>query len=146
MKNSRAIPTIFVAFTVASAVTLVTFWATATHAEELRRTVRVQGTGISGAVPDMAEVSAGALTRASTATQAFAENNAAVAKVLALVADFKIPDRDVRTSGFSLTPIFERQQQRGSNAQAPTIIGYQILNNVSIKYVISVNWEILLIS
>ena len=93
-------------------------------ADQPRRTITVQGTGISGAVPDLAEVSAGALTRASTATKALAENNAVVGNVLALVADFDIPDRDVRTGGFSLTPIFERQQQRGNNAQAPTIIGY----------------------
>ena len=114
---------------VASAFVLVSVAA----ADQPRRTITVQGTGVSGAVPDLAQVSAGALTRASTATKALAENNAVVGNVLALVADFDIPDRDVRTSGFSLTPNFERQQQRGNNAKAPTIIGYQVSNNISIK-------------
>ena len=84
-------------------------------------------------MPDTAEVSAGALTRAATATKALSDNNAAVAQILALAADFDIAERDMRTNGFSLTPIFERQQRRNNEPQTPTIIGFQASNNVSIK-------------
>ena len=103
-------------------------------AGELIPLISVQGVGISSATPDMAEVSAGALTRSSTARGALADNNAAVAGILSLVADFGIAKRDVRTAGFSLSPVFERRQRSGSDSsKPPAIVGYQASNSISIK-------------
>ena len=104
------------------------------HADERVRMITVQGVGVTSATPDMAEVSAGALTRSSTAAQALAANNAALAQVLKLVKDMAIDMRDVQTSGFSLNPIYERRPRNdGNSTRPPAIIGYQVSNNVSIK-------------
>ena len=129
MTPPHLIPTYLFVFTISVVMVLTS----PVEAEQLSRTITVQGTGISGAVPDTAEVSAGALTRAATATKTLSDNNAAVAQILALAANFDIAERDMRTNGFSLTPIFERQQRRNNEPQTPTIIGYQSSNNVSIK-------------
>ncbi|MDA0262431.1 MAG: SIMPL domain-containing protein [Proteobacteria bacterium] len=108
-------------------------FASDAFADQRQRTITVQGMGIGSAVPDMAEVSAGTITRAASAAKALADNNTSVAQNLAVVASSKIDERDVRTTGFSLTPIFESRQRGDTSPQTPTIVGYQASNNISIK-------------
>ena len=123
-------------FAIGVFVTIALLFA-ATHsasADEHERTITVNGVGASSATPDMAEVLAGALTRSPTAAKALADNNVALAQILKLVQDMDIDMRDVQTSGFSLSPIYERRTRNdGNNTKPPAIVGYQVSNNISVK-------------
>jgi uncharacterized protein len=92
--------------------------------------ISVVGSGTASARPDTAEVSAGVVTRAATAAQALAQNNAGMDKVLKAVAALGIADRDVQTTGFNVVP---QRRQGKQEQQPPEIVGYEVSNQVRIK-------------
>jgi uncharacterized protein YggE len=89
----------------------------------------VSATGKTTRVPDIATISAGVVTQASTGTQALADNARQMAKVLAALKVAGVQPRDVTTSSVSLQP-----QYRYANGEAPAITGYQASNTVSIRF------------
>jgi uncharacterized protein YggE len=79
-------------------------------------------------VPDVASLSAGVVTQAVDANAALRANAEQMAKVVAAIRAAGIAERDVQTTGISVSP-----QYRYAENQAPTIIGYQASNTVSLK-------------
>jgi uncharacterized protein YggE len=102
--------------------------AAPSHAAETRY-VTVAGEGSVAAEPDMAEASAGVITRGRTASAALADNEKAAAKVLEALTSGGIEPRDVKTSRVSLHPVFERNQG-GAEAR---ITGYEAVNQVTLR-------------
>jgi uncharacterized protein YggE len=92
--------------------------------------IMVVGSGTAASRPDMAEVSGGVVTQASTAAQALAQNSVAMDKVLKAVAALGIADRDVQTATIHVLPV--RRQGR-QEPQPPEIVGYEVSNQVRIK-------------
>src|SRR5687768_3809396 len=64
----------------------------------------VSATGTVSRVPDLAIISAGVVTRSSTATGAIAENATRMERVRAALKRAGIEDRDIQTSSISLNP------------------------------------------
>ncbi len=89
----------------------------------------ISATGTVSRVPDLAIISAGVVTRASTATAAIAENAARMERVRAALKRAGIADRDIQTSSINLNPDYRYQDN-----QPPVLTGYQASNNVSIKF------------
>jgi len=89
----------------------------------------VSATGSVSRVPDLAIISAGVVTRSSTASGAIADNAARMERVRAALKRAGIVDRDIQTSSISLNPDY-----RYENNQPPVLTGYQASNNVSIKF------------
>lgn len=89
----------------------------------------ISATGTVSRVPDLAIISAGVVTRASTATAAIAENAARMERVRAALKRAGIEDRDIQTSSINLNPDYRYQDN-----QPPVLTGYQASNNVSIKF------------
>lgn len=79
-------------------------------------------------VPDVATISAGVVTQAADANAAMRQNAEQMAKVVAAIKAAGIAERDVQTSGISLSPQYKYVEN-----QAPTIIGYQASNTVNLK-------------
>ncbi len=93
--------------------------------------VTVTGEGRVEAAPDMATVSLGVSTEADTAALALAENSAQVAQVLATLTAAGVAERDVQTSGLSLSP---RWDGYGSDSgAAPKVVGYTAANTVTVR-------------
>ncbi len=80
-------------------------------------------------VPDVAIVSAGVQTLASTATAAIEENAARMERLRAALKRAGIADRDIQTSQISLNP-----EYRYADNQTPRLTGYRASNTVNVKF------------
>ncbi len=89
----------------------------------------ISATGTVSRVPDLAIISAGVVTKSTTATGAISDNSARMERVRAALRRAGIADKDIQTSSISLNPDY-----RYENNQPPVLTGYQASNNVSIKF------------
>ena len=89
----------------------------------------ISATGTVSRVPDLAIISAGVVTKSTTATGAIADNAARMDRVRAALKRAGIADKDIQTSSINLNPDY-----RYENNQAPVLTGYQASNNVSVKF------------
>ena len=78
--------------------------------------------------PDIATFSAGVVTQAADGNAALRQNAEQMNRVLAAIKAAGVADKDVQTSGISLTP-----QYRYEENQPPRITGYQASNTVNVK-------------
>lgn len=78
--------------------------------------------------PDVADLSAGVVTQAATASEALRLNAGRMTTVIAALKRAGIADRDIQTSGLNLNP-----QYRYVENQPPQLTGYQAVNNVSVR-------------
>jgi len=90
----------------------------------------VSGQGSVSATPDMATVAVGVTSRSEDATSAVETNNAAMAALHRALDDFDIEERDRRSRGFSLQPVYDH---RKSSAGTPAIAGYTVNNQLTVR-------------
>jgi uncharacterized protein YggE len=89
----------------------------------------VSATGEVTRVPDVAVISAGVVTRQSTATAAIQEAADRMSRVLAALKRAGVEDRDIQTSSVSLNP-----EYRYENNQPPQLVGYSASNQLTIRF------------
>jgi len=89
----------------------------------------INATGEAMRVPDIAIITAGVMTRASTATAALEQNAAQMNRMRAALKRAGIDDRDVQTSNISLNPEYRYQDN-----QAPQLTGYSASNQVNVRF------------
>lgn len=120
------------ALALATALAVLPF---AVHAEGERRapSVSVVGEGSVSAVPDLAMVTSGVVSRAQTAAAALEANAAAMTKVMAALKTAGIEDRDVATSGLSVQPQYDYGDGSGSGPRAPKLVAYEVRNAVTVR-------------
>lgn len=107
--------------------------AGATAAEADRMPVlNASGEGSVSVVPDIAIVTMGVTSRAGTANEALAANSASLAAVIETVREEGIEERDIATSGFSISPVYERQRADQITERPPSIVGYQVANQIRV--------------
>jgi uncharacterized protein len=94
------------------------------------RTLTVSGQGIAKAAPDQAQFSTGVVTQGSTAALALAANSRAMNAVFATLKRLAIPDKDIQTSNFSLSPQY--QVCKPGTACPQRVVGYEVSNNVEV--------------
>ncbi|MBN9554673.1 MAG: SIMPL domain-containing protein [Alphaproteobacteria bacterium] len=92
------------------------------------RIITMAGHGEARAVPDTAMVSAGVHAQAPTAAAALAANTTRMQAVMAALKKQGVPDKDIQTSNFSISP-----QYANGNGEAPRITGYQANNQVEVR-------------
>lgn len=93
------------------------------------RTVRVRGEGKASAPPDVATIRAGVVTQDADAQKAVSANSQAMKKILAALEKFGVEEKDVQTTGFSVRPVYRRDNGR----VRPEIEGYRVSNQVSVR-------------
>jgi uncharacterized protein YggE len=79
--------------------------------------------------PDIATLSAGVVTQASSAAAAMADNAKRMAAATAALRKAGVADRDIQTATLSLQP-----QYRYADNQPPVITGYQASNQLTITF------------
>ena len=89
----------------------------------------VSATGESTRVPDIAIISAGVVTRATTAAAAMQENAARMDRVIAALKRAGVADRDIQTSNLGLNPEYRYEENK-----APQLVGYTASNQVNIRF------------
>ncbi len=95
-------------------------------AEANARTVSVSGSANVKLQPDIAYMSFGVQTRAADAAAARDANSTAMDKVLAAVKGKGVDtDKDVKTTNFSINPIYDEKNQK--------VTEYQVYNTIQVK-------------
>jgi uncharacterized protein YggE len=89
----------------------------------------VVATGEVTRVPDIARISTGVVTQASTATAAITQNARQMASVRAALKAAGIADRDIQTSSVNLSPDYKYAEN-----QPPVLTGYRASNEVSVRF------------
>jgi len=89
----------------------------------------INATGEATRVPDIAVISAGVVTRSSSATGAIQDAADKMQKVLAALKRAGIADRDVQTSNVSLNP-----EYRYPENESPQLVGYTASNQVTVRF------------
>ena len=112
------------------AVVLIAAMNPASAIDNARRSIRVQGSGGIDARPDQAVILAAVVDQEARAGAALEANSREMARVLQKLAEFAVAKADIRTRGFSVTPVFERRQ---SGTTTPRIIGYRVVNRIEVK-------------
>lgn len=80
-------------------------------------------------VPDVAIISAGVVSAASTAKTAMVSNATAMARVLTALRGAGVAERDIATAQIGLSP-----QYRYADNQPPVVVGYQANNSVTVRF------------
>ena len=97
-------------------------------AQQQRATITMSGHGEVRATPDTAMLSVGVSTEGTTAAAALSANNGRMQAVMMAIRKLGVPDKDIRTSNFSLSPRYAN-----SGNEAPRITGYQASNQVEVR-------------
>jgi hypothetical protein len=103
--------------------------AAPTAAESLfhATTLSLSAYGESKLSPDMATISLGVTTEASTAARALSDNAARMNQVMAALKAAGVPAKDIRTSGLNLNAQYAYEQ-----GQSPRLTGYHAADQVTV--------------
>lgn len=103
-------------------------------AESENRLITVTGHGKISAIPDSAWVSSGVHTQAKTASEALNNNNNLMNAVMEVLKKAKIKNKNIRTSGFNVHPVYDYSKKSGyRKTNSQKITGYKVTNTVTIK-------------
>ena len=97
-------------------------------AHSAERTIDVIGEGSVEVAPDVAQVQIGVLSEAPTSNVALRENSQAMSRLLALLKQRGIADKDVQTQSFSVSPRYQHEPNK-----AAQLTGYQVVNQVQVR-------------
>lgn len=120
-----------ISFPVASLLVALAFTTAPSFARaaEDDRTIEVTGEGKVSAKPDLAVVTAGVTTQAPEAQEALRQNSEAMAEVVATLKDRRIAAKDIQTSQFNVSPVYEQNRER---QEAPRLVAYRVTNQVTV--------------
>jgi uncharacterized protein YggE len=104
--------------------------ATSDSGADRPRVIVMTGEAEVKAAPDQAVVSGGAVTDASTASEAVAENAAIMSRAFAALGKLGVSKSAIATDGFSLNPQYPPYDAK--NPQPHVIIGYEVRNFISV--------------
>lgn len=90
--------------------------------------ITVGGTGRVTVVPDRFTFSVGVQSVGATVDAAVADNNKKTAAVIAALKAAGAKDADIQTANFNIWP-----QQDYQEGRLPRILGYQVMNNVTVR-------------
>ncbi len=100
--------------------------------KDLPPSICVTGEGHVFARPDQAQIAMGVVSESKTAAVALKSNSDKMATLIKTLGAKGIADKDILTSNFSVNPQY--RYDNGTNGQQkPTIIGYQVSNEVQVK-------------
>jgi len=92
------------------------------------REISIDATGTAYVVPDTAELYLGVYSKGETSEEVMAENTEKINAVIAVLAEFDIPEEDVKTTNYNLCPNYQWTEDRGEYLD-----GYALDQNVEVK-------------
>ena len=93
-----------------------------------KRTISLVATGAVKTTPDKVDISTGVTSEAKSAREALDQNTEAMAKVVEALKGEGIEPKDIQTTNFSVSPVYEQRKE----GTAPFIVGYRVTNAVRI--------------
>lgn len=93
-------------------------------------TITVQGTGEVQAAPDIARLTLGVQTQNADAARASQDNATKSAALIKIVKSLSIADKDIQTSYYDISPLYDQTPRKPGEVRPPQIVGYQITNTI----------------
>jgi uncharacterized protein len=93
-----------------------------------KRTISLSATGAIKTTPDKVDITTGVTSEGQTARDALDKNTQAMTKVVDGLKEAGIESKDIQTTNFSISPIYEQKK----HGQAAFITGYRVTNQVHI--------------
>ncbi len=107
---------------------------------EFRNTISVSGEGEVTIVPDTAEFSFAVVKEAKTVRDAQGMVTELMNPILAALKDFNIPEKNIKTLNYNLTPLYEFIDKRDAVALYPgypsgerILVGYEVSHFIEVK-------------
>lgn len=97
-----------------------------TGGTSMQRQVTVSAEGSVSAKPDMARISSGVVSEATSASQALTANNMAMQKLLISLKAWGIASADIQTTNFNVSPRYVHN----SDGTPPRVEGYRVSNDI----------------
>ncbi len=123
-------------FAAAFAALMIVAVPASAEVQERIPSLNASGEAFVTVVPDIAIVTIGVTTRGETARAALDQNSAETARVIEAITGAGVEARDVQTSGFNVSPVYEERPPRiddqGGVMEMPKIVGYQVTNEVRV--------------
>lgn len=104
-----------------------------THEPLTEATITITGQGTLNAEPDIAVVSAGAVTEARTAREALDANTKVMADTFAALRAMGVEDRDMQTSRLTVEPRYTYFESSNGERRPPRIDGYTVSNQLTVR-------------
>ena len=101
--------------------------AIAQENKEMPRVIQITGHGEVRSRPDLAIVTIGVMTQATTARDALDRNSQAMERVFDGLRKEGIENKDMQTANFTINPRYDYGQ---NNSQAPKLVGYDVVNSI----------------
>ena len=93
-----------------------------------KRTISLSATGEVKTTPDKVDITAGVTSEGQTARDALTKNTEAMTKVVDGLKGAGIARKDIQTTNFAVSPIYERKNK----GEAAFITGYRVSNQVRV--------------
>lgn len=93
------------------------------------KTLQVTGIGTVSTAPDQAVLLLAVQTQAVSATQATADNAAAMAKVIKALTDAGVDKNSIETVSYTLSPVYETNPEPSA---MPKVVGYTARNAIQV--------------
>ncbi|HVS16385.1 MAG TPA: SIMPL domain-containing protein [Thermoanaerobaculia bacterium] len=104
------------------------------RAQDEAPTVVVRGEAEVEVAPDLARIQLGVVAQAEEASEAQRLVSAAAQRVLEAIAAEGVAERDVRTTGINLYPVYDnRPRTAPAEEGTPRVVGYRAGNSVSVR-------------
>ena len=112
-------------------VSWMLFCTAGVRAQETDKVALIYVTGEAQveAPPDLAVVSFGVVTQAKTVAEARAQNAERAEAVIAAIKRVGVPQQQVSTTNFSVTPQYDYEERRNP----PRIVGYSVSNQLTVR-------------
>jgi len=94
-----------------------------------QKTISVSGIGTVSMTPDIGWFTASVVTQAGTAAEAEQQNNDAMAKVISALMNAGIAEKDLETTDFSLSSIYQEAKEPG---KMPILVGYSVRHTIRV--------------
>ncbi len=103
-------------------------------ADAPRRTLSLSGQGEVSAAPDIAVITLGVERRARTAREALAANTRAMNAIFDILRrKWGISEKDMMTSGFSVSPEYVYPKSSRERPAGPRLVGYRVSNMLTVR-------------
>lgn len=103
---------------------------------ESRNTLSVSDTGTVYIKPDLALISFSVITEGKTVAETMSENTTKMNKIIDVIKEQKVKDKDLKTTDFNIYPRYEWKKQAEVYPPSPgkrVLVGYEVRQSLQVK-------------
>lgn len=108
-------------------------WARYSSSLMAARTLSVSASDKVTAKPDIATLSFSVVTEGASVTSVIEDNNKKMNAAILFVKEQGVDEKDIKTTGYQLSPIYTQPQQLGYGEFVPRIARYSLTQTVTVK-------------